>query len=175
MERYLQLTKATDKKYKLQCKILHKVYASNSYVSIFDLTVAENCETCTFKHNTKHFFVDCRKVTFFWKQFKVFLAPEKDDITCNDILFGNLEDDSFALNYCLLHAKWYLHREHKGSKMFKNYAPSFQRFILYLRNELRIEKCCYELRVKADMFTEFLGTIFELVQEYPVTSENYEY
>ena len=56
-----QLTKNT-KLIEFQCKIVHKVYASNSYVSRFDLTVAENCETCTVKHNTNHFFVICRNL-----------------------------------------------------------------------------------------------------------------
>ena len=97
------------------------MYASNSYVSRFDLTVAEYCETCMVKHNTKHFFVNCIKVNIFWVQFKDCLAPEKDDITCNNILFGSLEDNSFALNYCLLHPKWYLHIDHKGSPFPNNF------------------------------------------------------
>ena len=157
-----KVTKHT-KLIEFQCKILHKVYASNSYVSRFDITVLPNCEICMVKHNTKHFFVDCMKVRYFWFQFQVCFMPEID-ITCNDILFGIFKDQSFALNYCLLHAKWYLHKEHIGSANFKNYRPSFQKYIMYLQNVLQIEECCYKLRNKVKLFTDNLGSIYDLVR-----------
>ena len=53
-----------------QFKIIHRVYASDSYVSNFDNTVNKVCILCNVDSNNPQLYVDCIKVQFFLDQFK---------------------------------------------------------------------------------------------------------
>ena len=53
-----------------QFKIIHCVYASDSYVSNFDNTVNKTCRQCHVNNNIPHLFVDCIKVKQFWNLFR---------------------------------------------------------------------------------------------------------
>jgi hypothetical protein len=119
-----------------QFKIIHRAYASNSYVSNFDDTVNQMCILCNTKCNTQHTFSECIKVTAFWNNFtdwineipSIFFEP-----TTKNILFGNLETNSFSENFCLLHAKWYIHSKREEE-------VRFDRFLGYLKNVIKLEK-----------------------------------
>ena len=57
-----------------QFKIIHRVYASDSYVSNFDNSVNKNCQDCAVVNNIPHQFVDCIKVKMFWEHLKHWLG-----------------------------------------------------------------------------------------------------
>ena len=95
-----------------QFKITHRVYASDSYVLNFDNTVSKLFILCKVDDSIPHLFVDCIKVDNFWKSFKTWLINVTGrvfPITTVDIIFGILRGTVKSVNFCILHAKWFIH------------------------------------------------------------------
>ena len=121
-----------------QFKIIHRVYASDSYVSNFDNTVSRVCILCHVNNNIPHLFVDCIKVDQFWKDMKIWLSTVEGKampLKTIDIIFGMITSARKSINFCILHAKWYIHL----NKQEDNHI-NFAHFLLYLKNVLVIEK-----------------------------------
>ena len=113
-----------------QFKIIHRVYSSDSYVSNFDNTVSKICSKCKVDNNIPHLFVDCVRVEKFWNEFRTwFRELEEADfiLTTRDIIFGFPSIMRRGLNFCLLHAKWYihLHKQDEGLIIFN----AFKRYL----------------------------------------------
>ena len=108
------LTKDT-KIIEFQFKILHRVYATDSYVSNFDSTVSKHCLNCNIDNNIIHTFTNCIKVTTFWKNFETWLSRKTNrnfSVNIEYIIFGIIdgEKQNFYLdNFLILHAKWFIH------------------------------------------------------------------
>ena len=120
-----------------QFKIIHRVYASDSYVSNFDNTVSKTCNQCQVDNNIPHLFVDCIKVIPFWRQLNAWLKEIDVGLpifSTADIIFGIPKKVSFMPNFCILHAKWFIHL-HKADDQ----NIFFNQFLLYLQNVLTIE------------------------------------
>ena len=127
----------------MQFKIIHKIYASDSFVSIFDNTVNKNCSQCDIKNNIIHMFVECSLL-------KDFLALLEKWLKCNfqkeckldfkTILFGDLNKDSFILNYCLLIAKWYIHQTRQMQKENQKLYFSFTSYLEKLKLSVIVER-----------------------------------
>lgn len=121
-----------------QFKIIHRVYASDSYVSNFDNTVSKVCILCKVDNNIPHLFVDCIKVDNFWENFKTWLnnvTGRVFPITTVDIIFGILSGTVKSVNICVLHAKWFIHI----NKQIDHHV-NFVHFLRYLKDVLVIEK-----------------------------------
>ena len=121
-----------------QFKIIHHVYASDSYVSHFDNTVRKTCIHCHVDNNIPHLFVDCKKVKVFWTLFMTWLRNIDNTLpvlSTADIIFGIPKCSFFLTNYCLLHAKWYIHSQKKD-----NHDINFNNFLLYFENVFKTEK-----------------------------------
>ena len=99
----------------MQTKIIHRIYATDSYVSNFDDTVSATCKYCYLTKNIIHWFSLCCKLESFWKLFEMWLSKNLDIyviLNPAQIIFGYLEPDNFIVNYCILHAKQYIHKKH---------------------------------------------------------------
>ena len=88
-------------------KILHKVFASQSYASHFDRNVPEICTKCRGKGLIKFTFCKCDDVKRFWDDFVHFVTDVMPSqmLELENILFGLLETDCEIINFCVLHAK----------------------------------------------------------------------
>ena len=134
------LAKSLTKNSKLiefQFKIIHRVYASDSYVANFDITVNKVCQLCNVTNNIVHQFVDCESVKIFWQLFKAWLTHiEGYNIILNssDIIFGVYAGLSYRLNFSLLHAKWYIHLKKQS-----NHPVIFEQFMTYFNSIIIIE------------------------------------
>ena len=138
-----------------QFKILHRVYASNSYVSNFDNSVKKICQLCNIEDNIVHLFVDCKRVKQFWLEFKTFLTACLDNtisLTTIEIIFGKFGLKYTAVNFCILYAKWYIHLN-KDKDLI-----SFQSFKSYLRNIFIIEKQIYTNKNKNETFSRLYSS-----------------
>ena len=119
-----------------QFKIIHRAYASDSYVANFDNTVSKMCTQCLLDNNIPHLFVDCIKVQKFWTDLQNWLNSIGNmalALTTRDIIFGIVNSASFMINFCILHAKWYIHLNKKED------IVCFANFWQYLQNVLKVE------------------------------------
>jgi len=89
-----------------QAKIIHRVYASNSYVSHFDKTVSEMCLQCNVKCDICHMFFLCKNVKPFWTNFEHWYSSHIKTLKLDliTVIFGELVPNSHLLNFCLLYA-----------------------------------------------------------------------
>ena len=141
-----------------QFNIIHRVYASDSYVSNFDNTVNRVCILCHVDNNIPHLFVDCIKVDQFWKNMKIWLSTVEGKATplkTIDIIFGIISSARKSINFCILHAKWYIHL----NKQVDNHIH-FANFLLYLKNVLVIEK---QIAVNQKLIKSFNETFLKVL------------
>ena len=125
-----------------QFKIIHRVYATDSYVAKFDETVNETCIKCDQINNIPHFFVDCIKVQQFWLDFKGWINNIEGkiiDLKTIDIIFGIIQTCTFRINFLLLHAKWWIHvnREQKQNILFLPFL-SYIKKIMYIEKQIAL-------------------------------------
>jgi hypothetical protein len=149
-----------------QTKIIHRVYASNSYVSNFDNTVNEKCTQCNIKSDICHMFYLCENVRPFWHSVEKWYTAQIDkvDLSLKDVILGKVALQSHLINYCILHAKWFLHKQYKntGRNSNKNsITPSFLQYLIYLKNSVTIEKCIAQNRNSE----EYFNTVFSKLEE----------
>ena len=135
------ITKET-KLREFQLKIIHRVYATDSYVANFCDTVSKECQLCHTKNDIPHFFYRCAKAQHFWSQFVRWfqqISPT-EMLTVTDVLFGKPGKNNDALNYCIMQAKWYLHIERKSAADYGTYQPFFLKYLCNLKQKLLVEK-----------------------------------
>ena len=139
-----------------QFKLIHRVYATDSYVSNFDNIVSKLCVKGNCINNIPHLFADCIRVKLFWTSFKEWLDKIEDykvNIRTQDIIFGILCTPSVRPNYLILHAKWWIHLSRNDEQ-----NVNFNTFLIYLKNVLSVEKCiavnCKELMMYYQKFDD---------------------
>ena len=153
------LTKNT-KIQEFQYKIIHRVYASDSYVSNFDKSVSKICNQCKTKNDIIHTFVTCSNVEMFWIEFETWYRTIDINNTfdihdiCN-VIFGILSKNSFTLNFCILHAKWFIH-----CQKVRKQGVLFARFCSYLKRILQVEETISTKNKAVDKFNKELGHVF---------------
>ena len=143
-----------------QYKIIHRVYASNSYVSNFDATVQKNCQNCKVEDNIVHLFVHCQKVKQFWTNFKEFITKSSEktfSLTTAEIIFGKFGISNTAPNFCILHAKWFIHLNKKENNI------SFNCFKKYLKNVFIIERQIYLRKGKQKTFSKLFDSYVKML------------
>ena len=77
------------------------------------------------------------KVQHFWSSFETWLSSFSPEYICNvkSIIFGICHNSALLFNYCVLYAKWYLHKCY-----IQNNNISFKAFLLYLKYVTTIDK-----------------------------------
>ena len=135
-----------------QYKILHKVFASQSYVSRFDRNVPELCTKCNVRDNTIHMFFKCDEVKHFWNDFVHFFRDfiPSQTIELEHVIFGLLETDCETINYCVLHAKCFLYIQYMSDSANFSGACNVRNYCGYLKNIVKIEKECNVLGHRYD-------------------------
>ena len=122
----------------VQFKIIHRIYATPSYVSNFDMNVNKTCAHCESVNNLAHVFAECIKVKLFWICFEAWLNNIENvqiKLTTSDIIFGLHKKFDFLYNFCILHAKWWIHLNREEDQLV-----NFYHFKIYLKKTINIEK-----------------------------------
>ena len=133
------------KLHELQLKISHGIYATDSYVSNFDTTVEKICQLCNVKNNMIHWFGECCLLKNFLLLFEKWLIK---NINSNfklipiTLVFGYLEkqNDAFIINYCLLHAKQFIHKTRLRCTDITKLYFSFSCFLEIIEYAVSVEK-----------------------------------
>ena len=144
-----------------QFKIIHRTYASNSFVANFNDTVSKICPYCDVEDNIVHAFVDCIKIKQFWNDFKDFtkiVLKTPFTLTTAEIIFGKLNTTYAATNFCILHAKWFIHLN-KNQQII-----TFNQYKNYLRNVFTVEKQIYINNKKAEKFSKLYESYVKLLE-----------
>ena len=144
-----------------QFKIIHRAYASKAILSKFVTDINEFCDICNVKNNLMHTFVSCTRVIVWWENFiKWYNTLMNVNVTLNSkiIIFGILEPDqgSICLNFCLFHAKWYIHKSILDKKDYTLFD-----FLIYLKNILQLEFNICQRMKQSVYFEKNFGHMFE--------------
>ena len=112
------------------------------------------CARCKQKNNISHFFVDFDRVKPFWISLGHWLNTiEVKDITLTtkDIIFGLHSLLHVQYNFCILHAKWWIHiNREQDQKLNLNFCH----FRVYLKGIIAIEKQIAANKNKLDIFKQ---------------------
>ena len=146
-------------------------YAIQNYTSIFSMqkavvhihkvTDTEDCEYCDRTDTVIHYFFTCPRNNIFWQSFVNWWAKMNDmntewTLTKQDAMMGIWKTEKcdqskiVMINYCLLLAKWIIHR-----CKVRNKEPTMYEFLCELRMRLNVENL----------------SIFLIVMENPGNSE----
>ena len=74
-----------------QFKIIHRIYASDSFVSHFDKSVSKNCIHCKVKNCLVHCLAECQQVKHLWSDFLIWYNNVHETnlcLTSKEIIFG---------------------------------------------------------------------------------------
>ena len=147
-----------------QYKIVNNVYASNSVVAKFDKSIDPKCNLCNKTNNTYHFFYECKKAKQFWTEFQNWIGRvfHPFEIVDKNILFGIIDDKMYLCNFFILHAKWFLHTEHKNSKSEIQYKPKFIQFLMCIKHILNVEKQLYIKKNKLSEYNELFACVEQI-------------
>ena len=127
----------------LQLKILHRVYATDSYVNNFDKSVNKTCIVCNVKNDIVHWFYECNCLKPFIELLENWLTrylEMKKRLDSKIMIFGCIEEKNFLVNYCILHAKLYIHKIRRGICAKLKLYFSFTSFLQLLKYAVLIEK-----------------------------------
>ncbi len=104
----------------------------------------------------------CENVRPFWRSVEKWYTAQigKVDLSLKDVILGKVILQSHFINYCILHAKWFLHKQYKNSKT-NSITPSFLQYLIYLKNSVTIEKCIAQTHNNE----EYFSTVFSKLEE----------
>ena len=139
----------------MQLKICHRIYATDSYVNNFDKTVKKNCEVCKQKNNLFHCFFECQLLQSFLKLLCNWIRQNFNplfELDVKTILFGEIGEKAFIINYCLLHTKWYIHKTRQKHRDTTKPYFSFTFFLQHLNWSILVEKEVASNKMKTTEF-----------------------
>ena len=123
-----------------QFKIIRRAYASDSLVSNFDTSVSKICSKCKVKNSIMHLFAECQEVKEIWQKLCTWYNSSHEGmiaLSTKDIIFGVIENRiPRALNFSILHLKWFIH-----VKKLKAEVATLKEFLFYFNSVLVVEKC----------------------------------
>ena len=104
----------------LQYKILHRYVNCNANLFKWKIVDSPNCVDCNIYDSIEHFFYNCPKVAYFWKNVQVWLFNVLETnikFTVLEVLLGILQENQYSkiCNYVILHGKKYIY-EAKGKQ-----------------------------------------------------------
>ena len=113
------------------------------------------CNQYNIKNDIIHTFVTCLNVAEFetWCQTIDMNKTFNIRDVCN-LIFGILSNDSFTLNFCILHAKWFIH-----CQKFRKQRVLFAKFCSYLEVVLHVEQTISPRNKMVDKFNKELGRV----------------
>ena len=101
-----------------------------------------------------------RKIQLFWNNFSEWYNSYIGNVSINVkiVLFGDLTPNAHLLNCCILHAKWFLHKQYLKSDHVP-FKIQFDIFLGYLKDVLEIEKSILVKSCKLDYFQSIFGKL----------------
>ena len=129
-----------------QYRIIHRSITCNKKLHDMKMKATPICDYCPATDNILHFFVYCPDVKQLWVSFYDWFNIKNNvgvrfESPCDEVLlFGYLNEDIVfqVLNFCILHLKYYIHRQ----RLFGNNRFNLQAFINEIKFKLQIEKSC---------------------------------
>jgi hypothetical protein len=144
-----------------QYRIIHRTITCREKLFQIKLNQSPQCLFCNKVDNIIHFLLLCKKTKEFWQSFFQWWNRLSDlkippDCECleESILFGfQPGGDVFdVLNYCILNAKFFIHRQ----KLFYENAIDFYDFLCELKYKLEIERSIYSKNSNQECFSKFI-------------------
>jgi len=143
-----------------QYKLNHRIVACNKW--LFNITIkdSDQCEYCQCIDTIIHFFIECEKVSQFWKIFFKWwnnLAEIKINVLSNElreiIIFGfpSPNDHITVLNYCLLVAKMFIYKQ----RLFNDNNIDFFTYLVIVKQKMKIEQIICKKEFRPDKFHKF--------------------
>lgn len=130
-----------------QYKILNRIFVCGTNLFRWKLVDTELCSACVVPETLEHYFYECRVTYTFWSRLQQWIKSTMNvgiKLNILDILLGilneNNDDFLFAMNYCILNAKWYIFKERLANR-----SVSFIGYLEYLKNCLIIERYILDL------------------------------
>jgi hypothetical protein len=142
-----------------QFKIIHRTYASDSFVSHFDKTVDENCNRCNQENNLVHLFAECKNVKPLWNKLLTWynnIFGTDVIVSTREIIFGIISPKEQCLNFLILHLKWFVHKCKR-----KEQDPWFIDFLPCIKYEIELQK---SIATKNDNLDDY-NTVFRKIEE----------
>jgi len=159
---YLPYTAVRETKLQsFQYKILQLIYATGLKLSQWRIKTTSNCSLCLVTDTLAHHFVDCKRLTFFWKPFCKWwngICNNCFTPNCVNILLGDIHNRCHALqlNYVLLKAKWYINKQ-----QILELECDFFQFLVELKSCLLQEKYIYNKNKKLVKFDKLWKEIVD--------------
>ena len=129
----------------LQYKLLHRIIPCNVWLKQIKIKATDECDYCQEKDTIEHFFLECQSVKEFWNflfNWWETVTNTELDVIKEELLFGFVQSSDYykVLNYCVLLAKSYIHRQ----RLFHNNKLSLYQYQVELKQKIQIEKyICY--------------------------------
>jgi exonuclease III len=148
----------------LQYKIIHRYIACNYWLKNIKILDSDICLLCNTNSDTiAHFFLTCDNVNHFWVAFNNWWNRLTDENLIDlaetgklqqNILFGfpGHTDMIFALNYCVIYAKYYIYQK----KIIKLNDLFILDYLIFLKSTLKTEKTILKRQNKLHKFEKFL-------------------
>jgi hypothetical protein len=140
-----------------QYKIIHRLITCNAKLFKMKLTDSPICSYCHEEDTIHHFFLFCPKVREFWSLFFNWWNRLGDLQIPHSgeefILFGyqSKEETLNVLNYCLLHAKFYVYKQ----RLFHNNSLDLYKFLVQLKYKLQIEYTICQDNLSLNKFEKY--------------------
>ena len=143
-----------------QFQIIHRIIACKTKLYQWKIVNTTKCDYCTDRDDILHFFLYCPKVKDFWNSFfpwwnrssDVHIFPEHPVLE-ECIIFGFQQNDNTfeVLDYCVLHAKFFIYR----NRLFNKNKVDFYDFLIRLKYSLQVEKTICENNNEINKFKKF--------------------
>jgi len=146
-----------------QYRIIHRTIACNHWLFNIKILNYDTCDFCNECGDTiEHFFLLCLQVNKFWVSFNNWWVGITQHQLIDlgtigalqpNILFGfpGKSDEIYTLNYCLLHAKFYIYNK----KILKLNDLFILEFLVYLKTNLSHEKAILKSQNRSHKFKKF--------------------
>ena len=94
----------------------------------------------------------CDEVKRFWNDFIHFFRDfmPSQTIALEHVIFGLLQTDCEIINFCVLHAKWFMYIQNMSDNANFSGACNVRNYCGYLKNIVKIEKDCSVLGHRYD-------------------------
>ena len=145
-----------------QYKILYNLIPCNSYLKKITRSDTDKCSTCHKLDDINHYFYNCKNTRIFWNSVtRWWTGATNQQVTLSerDVLIGILDESNknYALNACIILAKWYIYKCKLNDKQIFIYS-----FLCDLKHFLNIEKI---IALKQGKLIQY-NTLWEKIEEH---------
>ena len=100
---------------------------------------------------------ECCNIKYFWLNLCEWLSDKLGknvSFKTKDIIFGLFEKNYMCQNFCILHAKWFIHvKKQNSSQVF------FKHYLVYLRGVVQYTSCMYIPNKQENNFNKYFAIL----------------